>query len=362
MVKLVLHIGQTKTATTSIQAFLHRSEDLLSSYGCHYLWRPGQAQSHRYLFHLLHLEAFPGDSRLIENRLTRLRDQGVRWWATTPSGICDELWSELRMSFCRLSDGYGLISEELFWHLGGFGMDARNQLLRILRQRLLQFVDPRDLVIVAVLRAHPDWCESWHNQLVKDQGHQDLIRRFATRIHKAGAFCYADNLSSWRTIFPEARLIIRDFHTGLLAGPSGPTLNLLEHLEACATVKTTISSLPLGTFPKQRMLQESIHPFLHHYVMRFKPSYRKLTRYKQLLKRTSRRMIRYSERHFPQQSFTVLPADLQLELRAWSELDPLTADGWMTDALTSRLSTRLLLPKPLPQRAKTICEELLTSA
>lgn len=359
MAKLLLHIGQTKTATTTIQAFLHRAQELLATHGCHYLWRPARARSHRFLFHLLYLEAFPHAPRLIENRLARMHAQGVRWSSTTPLGVCNELWFRLMESFSTCIDGYGLISEELLWHLGWFHPDLRDELLHLLRQRLVKLVEPHELVIVVVLRAHPDWCESWHNQMVKDQGHQEQIRSFTTRLYEDGAFAYAANLQAWRSVFPEATLLVRDFHSGLLAGPYGPALNLLADIEASTGHITAVSALSFEDISSQRTLQESIHPFVHQYVMRHKPPYRDLSRYKQLLKRASRKCTRYAEKNFPSRSFTVLPSDLQLALADWSNLDPLLRDGWMDVPPVSRLSSRTPLPKPLPRRVKQICDELL---
>ena len=51
--QLILHIGQTKTGTTSIQHFLHANRQNLEKSNICYALCPGQSTSHRYLFHLI---------------------------------------------------------------------------------------------------------------------------------------------------------------------------------------------------------------------------------------------------------------------------------------------------------------------
>ena len=51
--QVILHIGQTKTGTTSIQDFLHTNQVNLEASDIYYTQRPERYTSHRYLFHLI---------------------------------------------------------------------------------------------------------------------------------------------------------------------------------------------------------------------------------------------------------------------------------------------------------------------
>ena len=53
--QVILHIGQTKTGTTSIQDFLHTNQANLEGSDIYYTQRPEKYTSHRYLFHLINV-------------------------------------------------------------------------------------------------------------------------------------------------------------------------------------------------------------------------------------------------------------------------------------------------------------------
>lgn len=350
MSRLILHIGQTKTATTTIQAFLHRNQLRLADHGLHYLARPGDARSHRFLFHLLHLETFTDSHRLVRIGMERLAAMGLILPGQSPADVCERAWKLLAASLPAASDATGLISEELFWHLGGFHQERRLVLLRTLRRRLLELVDPADLLVVACVRHHADWAESWHNQLVKDNGNQTPIHRFVGHLAREGAFCYGENLEDWRSVFPEAELVVLDFHGQLLTSGEPPGVALLE---ACHGLKRGNPHL-IDQLEQPRPLQEAIHPFVHHWITRAKPVRSSAQTYKRSVRRASRQVSRLAEKRFGQKRFTLLTPEQSQQLINWANEDHLSTFLGEFWPLASRLPQRDAIPRPIPKRAREI--------
>lgn len=351
MTRLILHIGQTKTATTSIQAFLHLNERRLLDYGLCYLARHGNARSHRFLFHVLHIETFADAPRLVKTKMERLVALGFAVAGENPFDVCSRAWAQLEASLRDSQAPVALLSEELLWHLGGFRQERRLALLQTLRRRLEVFLDPADLMIVACLRHHADWAESWHNQLVKDVGNQVTIRHFVGHLAAVGAFRYAQNLADWQAVFPEALSVVVDFHGQLLAMGQPPGLALLA---ACG-VLDQIDPAHLDQLELPRPLQEAIHPFVHHWITCHRPPQTALEHYRRAVRRASRQVSRLAERRFGGQRFTVLSTGLAANLNRWADDDDL--DRLLDQSLISRLPERLPLPRPLPRRVRQLCAE-----
>lgn len=351
MARLILHIGQTKTATTTIQAFLHGNQERLGDYGLHYLARPRQARSHRCIYHALHIETFPETGRLVQQKMLHLTKLGLVAPSQGPSEVCEQVWQLLGTSLQEAQGLTALLSEELLWHLGGFRRQLRLPLLRTLRRRLLELVEPHELMVIACLRHHADWAESWHNQMVKDTGNQLPISHFIRNQAEGGAFRYAQNLIDWLTIFPEAELKLLDFHGQLINSKQPPGLTLLT---ICGLLEAEKLKQSTGWNYPQR-LQESIHPFVHHWITRHKPQQLGLQRYKRAVQRASEQVSRFAERRFGDQRFTVLRPELVQTLNNWAIADPLDELFGQSMTLSSKLLERVRIPQPLPQRAREIC-------
>ena len=354
--RLIIHIGQTKTATTTIQSFLHSNQRQIEDWGVHYLARPGKAQSHRFIFHVLQLETFPDSHRLKRISMERLVAQGMAAPGQSTEEVCDQSWSLLRRSFPYDKGLSSLISEELLWHLGGFNPMRRLTLLRTLRRRLLEIADPSRLMVVACLRHQADWSESWHNQLVKDIGNQTPISNFVQHLYRVGALRYAENLGNWRTIFPEAEIVIKDFHGELLIEKVGPGLALLN---ACGVLQG-LSSHEQEMLDYPKPLQESIHPFLHHWITENQPRKDSLDLYKQLVNRLSMQISRISERRFGRKRFTLLTSELITLLDGWAQQNQVADALGEPLRLTSKQPERATMPKQLPPRVQKICREAFT--
>lgn len=353
MARLILHIGQTKTATTTIQAFLHGNQQRLEDLGVHYLARPDRARSHRFIFHALQLETYGDLAKLRRIAMERLVSHGVGSPGQGPEEVYEHAWSILAESLAEAERKTAVLSEELLWHLGGFRHERRLALLHTLRRRLLNLLNPADLTVVACLRHHADWAESWHNQLVKDTGNQTPISKFVPYLFREGAFRYAENLADWRSVFPEAEFVVKDFHGHLLAAEQPPGLALLH---ACGALQG-LSSDDQELLEHPEPLQEAIHPFLHHWITRHQPPGVSLKQYKRTVQRLSRQIGRVAERRFGEQRFTVLTPDLASELTDWSQDDPLAEVLGIACKLVSRIPERQVLPRPLPRRVRELCAE-----
>ena len=358
MDQLLVHIGQTKTGTTTIQSFLHRNQEILSMCGIDYLPRPKQNKSHRYLFHLLYLEHAPEHAALVHHHLKRLFELGlIASTSEQPSVVCERGWAILTRSLSSEVGRTAVVSEELFWHLGGFNSEQRLSLLRILKVRLSQIVKPERMKFFISLRFQADWVESWHNQLVKDTGNTQVINQFIKRLSINGAFNYTQCLKDWQLVFSESQFLIRDFH-GVLLNASQPLC--FSFLNECGIIEM-LDEQQLNRLILPDILQESIHPFLHHWLTIHKPAYRDLKSYRQCIKRASRRMVGFAEHHFPGQKFTLLSEQSIQALHQWSKCDSNNNHYFYWQEASSKLAGKVLIPKPLPKRVRKILGEMFLS-
>ena len=352
--KLLLHIGQTKTGTTSIQSLFNDNQDLLSKNGIHYLARPGTAKSHRYLFHLLYLECYQDKNKLINKHLTRLKEINLIDSQTYDvNKICEMGWSLLMNSVVQSDSKINVISEELFWHLGSFDQKERIKLLKILKKRLCQFTEPRNISIAVSLRFPSDWAESWHNQLVKDAANTTLIQKFLHNLSLKDTFSYGKILSDWSQVFQGSQLILKDFHAELLHGSHIFPLNFLTYYGLNNYMSTDEMNL-LALPPKQ---QESIHPFLHHWLTINKPLVATMKRRRQLIQKASLQIYRYADRKFSGQKFTLINEKMATQISEYVN----TSDNYIKDFEWCEKSTKILdkqcIPRPIPARARTIIKK-----
>ena len=347
--KIVLHIGQTKTGTTSIQDFLHKNQKTLEQSNIFYARRPGQCPSHRYLFHLI-CASIPKllDSNFHRHHMTILKNQFEGYNFTS----IEQYWSYFADNLFENECNISIISEELLWELGKFKVERefKLEMIQILAERLHQFVDPKEITIVAALRHHAEWLESWHNQMVKDQGNQTKIRPFLEGEIKLGSLHYAQNLTNWLQIFPEANFKVLDFKVSLVT-PKPIGITFLKE----AGLFTFLKLESVVNFVYPNPLQESIHPLLHAYIIRNKPKFNSLPEYKLKLKKANKIVNLLVKLDAMDRPYTLInPQILQTctDLYAKDGLESFGIKG-----LRSNLAQKIQVPKNLP---KEIIEKLET--
>ena len=93
---LILHIGQTKTATTSLQHFLTENRNVLRESGIDFVDAPAFQISHRYLFHLINAEVCQRQAQRHHHcdRLSKfLTDPNlVQWDHENPEALIEYFW------------------------------------------------------------------------------------------------------------------------------------------------------------------------------------------------------------------------------------------------------------------------------
>ena len=275
--KLILHIGQTKTGTTSIQSFLHANQMQMERSGIHYVKRPLMSTSHRYLFHLINASVPDlADTTFGKKHFQKL--QSYLPEIVEPS--IDKYWDYFEKNIFKIGCNISIISEELLWELGKFRSQSRSSMLRIFASHLHNIVKPEQLTIVVALRHHTEWLESWHNQMIKDQGNQLKISPFFEKEILLNSFNYSKYLDDWLKAFPKAIFKVVDFKTSLVnARPIG-----INFLDIAKLTENLIPSSLINMYYPEKM-QESIHPILHAYIMRNKPAINDLSIYKERLKK-----------------------------------------------------------------------------
>ena len=277
--RLILHIGQTKTATTSIQNFLHTNQQQLEQSNINYAKRPSRCISHRYLFHLIcaSIPKLQG-SDFCKKHFTILTNLFDNYQFQT----IEEYWQYFKDSLYKDNCNVSLLSEELLWEIGKFEQEFKREMIKVLANKIDQIIKPEDITILVALRHHAEWLESWHNQMVKDQGNQIKIKPFLESEIKLGSFDYTKNLNDWRDIFPKATIKVIDFKTTLVT-PRPIGIRFLE--EANLIDSLNINSIINLIHPQP--LQESIHPFLQAYIIRSQPIIKSLDEYKIKIKRAN---------------------------------------------------------------------------
>ena len=317
--RVVIHIGQTKTGTTSIQNFLHCNQKQLECSGIHYCDRPCRSTSHRYLFHLMNASvAQPNQAKPRQRHLDRLQEifgddcvQNISWY-----------WNYFKQRAFKSSCHTSIISEELLWELGNFNHTSRMQILLLFSKILHEFIDPDDITIVIALRHHAEWLESWHNQMVKDQANQFKVARFFKGELTRGAFAYRKKIDHWKEAFPLASIKVVDFNAQLVS-PQPIGLRFLE--AAGLTDHLSKQSLLRMIYPER--VQKSIHPMLHAFLIRKKPLIRNQNVYKKLIQEADK-MIRAKLFELgTKDSFTILNPSIINECNSLHNSDNLSSFG-----------------------------------
>ena len=339
--QIVLHIGQTKTGTTSIQDFLDKNQENLEQSNIYYAQRPGRSPSHRYLFHLLcaSISKLEG-SEFHHRHMTILKKLFEDYNFTSPKDYWDYFSDGLFRGECNIS----IISEELLWELGKFKAERefKLEMIKTLADTLHQFVNPQDITILVALRHHAEWLESWHNQMVKDQGNQTNIKPFLERELNLRSFNYAENLNSWQKIFPQASFKVLDFKRSLVS-PRPIGITFLQ--EAGLSNHLKLESVVNFVYPAP--LQESIHPLLHAFLIRNKPSFDSLHDYKIKISKANKITKLLVQLYNFERSYTLINPSITKILSDHHAKDSLETFG--IRELKSSLDQKTQVPRMLPK-------------
>lgn len=182
MPELLLHIGQTKTGTTTLQAFCAANRDWLAQRGVLYPHPPPAhplRNQHRFLVDALHQHGNDFD--------------GAR-----------PAWDHLHDAIAGSTAPRVLVSEEVFWHLFEGRPDRRPEALRWIGERLA----PWKVTVWVTLRPQHRWIEAWYQQIVKTDvtpaSAMDFAE-FAAHCEAMGLMDYAARLDDWAQVFgPQA--------------------------------------------------------------------------------------------------------------------------------------------------------------
>jgi len=339
--KLILHIGQTKTGTTSIQSFLHANQKQLELSGIYYAQRPNFSTSHRYLFHLINssIDSLT-QANIKEKHVLRLRKS---WKESSELKTTSDYWKFFKEGLVNDSCNVSIVSEELLWEVGKFEHEAKHNMIQLLANHLHQIFKPKNITIVAALRHHSEWLESWHNQMVKDQGNQMNILPFFEKEKAYGSLNYSKNLNDWLEIFPEAKFKFVDFKQSLVSNrPIGimflETLGLLDKIN-----KESFKSM---IYPDR--LQEAIHPILQAYIIRKKPNIDEIDKYKHKIRianKMTQPILMLNEIDF---SYTVLNKNILENCEQISKHDNLRHLNM--PSLHSDIRKKRAIPRVLPQQ------------
>ena len=350
---LILHIGQTKTATTSLQDFFTHNRRVLRESDVDFVDAPAFHISHRYLFHLINAEVSQGEAQRHHcERLSKFLTNPdlVRWDHDNLEALIEYFWNffnESLQSTCNII----LISEELLWHIGGFETSKRIIALTCLRDKLKPHLKDRELIITAVLRHHSEWLESWHNQMVKDQGNQQGLAIFLKKQETSDSLEFAKILNDWRTVFANATIKVIDFRGGIVSPyPIGimffRSFGFLDKLNR-GTLQNLIHPKPL---------QESIHPFLHAYLIRRKPLLKEMSSYKKAIRKANKTTQLLLDEMDLTKSYTLLTSKIHERCSKLHASDKLEIYG--ISQLKNTIEKKEKVPKQLPQRLVELLNQI----
>lgn len=343
---LILHIGQTKTATTSLQHFLTENRTVLRESNIDFADAPASHISHRYLFHLINAEVSERKAQRhhhCDRLSTFLIDPHlVQWDHENPEALIKYFWNFFYESL-QSTHKIVLISEELLWHIGEFETHQRIKALTCLRDKLQPILENRKLIITAVLRHHSEWLESWHNQMVKDQANQQPLAVFLNKQESSDSLRFRQILNDWTIVFPNATIKVIDFRGGIVSPyPLGimffRSFGFLDQLN-----KGTLQNL---IHPKS--LQESIHPLLHAYLIRRKPLISEISSYKKAIRKANMMTKLILEEINLDKPYTLLSPEIQDRCIKLYDSDQL--DTYAINHLQENISQKKQVPKKLPKK------------
>jgi hypothetical protein len=188
--RVFLHIGQGKTGTSTIQAFLVRNRKSLASHG--------------YLYPVI-----SGSSRHLELSLYARTDSEMvntpSWWRVpwdSPAGLRTAIEKDLPAQIAESGCENIVLSDEALWRLPTAGLAT-----------LVEALGPLDeLVTVVYLRRQDEHVVSRYKQSVRE-GRTHLLSDLLARPTTIGAWQYDSTLRNLAATFPSARLVVRPYHS-----------------------------------------------------------------------------------------------------------------------------------------------------
>jgi hypothetical protein len=194
MKTVYLHIGQTKTATSSLQKLFSGNREWLANHGVFYPHVPERSgllkEQHRFLVDSLYHNSGHFDSAKLD-------------------------WDFITKQIYQSSLDKILISEELFWHLFENNHEKRKKAIEWIKEYLSDF----QVKVICYLRRQDSWIDSWYNQLVKTDVSKLScmeIEEFVDFYKKNGLLNYDDVLSEWSAQFGAENIIVRPFEKAQL--------------------------------------------------------------------------------------------------------------------------------------------------
>lgn len=176
MKRLFLHIGQPKTATTSIQNFLAVNREQLIKKGWLYPNAARQYAAHHLLGNFF-------------------RAQPIHWIGSAdPSAVMQELMHEIEETGC---DNIIMSTESLYF--------AENH------ARFRDYFKAFDVSVVVFLRRQDEWLESAYQENLKNgETRLDPERYLAAH---AGSLDYAARLKTWADVFGKEKILVHSFES-----------------------------------------------------------------------------------------------------------------------------------------------------
>ncbi|MCP3931684.1 MAG: hypothetical protein GY705_21590 [Bacteroidetes bacterium] len=344
--KIVLHIGQTKTASTSLQMFLTGNKEFIFKNGVTYFRFPNSAKeiSHRYIFNLLMYKTAENDEeKAYYNRLLQ------RSFPNIPSSVENHSEQFLIDSIKNCSTETGLLSEELLWHLGGFDNTRRCCCLSHLKEIILKAVPLVKIKVIAYLRPQDSWLESWHNQLVKDDCVQIPIQSLLSRHLRLAAYDYSQIIDDWMQILKPEKMVLRPFT------PDGLLNNSIY--DDCIVEALDLTPTSNYWLPKKKF-QLSLHPAVCAFTVRNHPIIE--GGYKKALIEMSNIAREY--RPFKGIDFTLLEDEDRRRLEQETTVlnKKLSTDYNFTHSLSDYFTwKKTVVPTPLPWRIRRKFHKIL---
>lgn len=196
--RLVLHIGSTKTGTTAVQKYLSEHRDALLEQGVYYPEFGCRAGAHHILASCHHPTA---------KGLHKAEFQSIKW---TPGEHFKNLSDRIVEHAYSLSCDKILISSEYLW--GVFDDE-------FYRHWSHQF-DGLEKTIAALIRRPDDWLQSTYIQTIKrgeNRSFDQWLEAYSAK--PAAGVDFYGVLSGWSSGFDDSEIIIDDYDA-LLKGPS----------------------------------------------------------------------------------------------------------------------------------------------
>jgi len=191
MKTIFFHIGQTKTATTTLQTFCSKNRGWLARKGILYPLVPKEHPlkiQHRFLVQGFH------------------KSKGN-------FGQIKKDWDFIKQQIDSSKLDKVLISEEVFWHLFANKHELRTAAIKWIKN----FLSDYDVKLICYLRRQDSWIESWYNQLVKTDVtklSRMSIGEFVDFHRDNGMMDYFEVLSDWEKEFGAVNMTVKAFEKG----------------------------------------------------------------------------------------------------------------------------------------------------